>query len=444
MTFQLFFEENPNQNDIQILIGGITDYAKQERGFDALDFFAFFIRDENDVIVGGCSGGTLYGCLHIDSLWVSDIIRNKGWGTKLMNAALTYGKEKSCDFATVNTMDWEALGFYQKLGFKIEFQRVGFHKNSVFYFLRKELLKTTSPLPEPEQLKIRAFTKELEVNIINLYGEEGKKWLANLPLLIAKIKNDHSLHDLKPFKNLSYNYVLSGFKGLKPIVLKLGLDSHSLKREALTLKAFRDFGVVNVLIEEEGMLLLERATPGNSLRAFFPEKDDEAIGIALDCLKRIHQAPIPKAQKFPQINDWLKALDNEFDIPAHYLNKARQLRDELLTTSAAPVLLHGDLHHDNILQNSNGWVVIDPKGVVGESAYDVAAFIRNPIPELLTEHNVSDIINHRIECFAKTLKLSKQRIVDWCYVQSVLAWAWALEDGCDPAYFKKLTELFNR
>jgi GNAT superfamily N-acetyltransferase len=123
MTFKLSCEENPNQEDIQVLIHGITDYAKQQRGFDALDFYAFFIRDENNTIVGGCNGGTLYGGLHIDSLWVSDTIRNKGWGTKLVNAVLTYGKEKNCNFATVNTMDWEALGFYQKLGFKTEFQR---------------------------------------------------------------------------------------------------------------------------------------------------------------------------------------------------------------------------------------------------------------------------------------------------------------------------------
>lgn len=170
MTFTLSFEENPNQEDIQVLIRGITDYAKQERGFHALDFFAFFIRDENNTIVGGCNGGTLYGGLHIDSLWVSDVIRNKGWGTKLVYAALAYGKEKNCNFATVNTMDWEALGFYQKLGFKIEFQRAGFHKNSVFYFLRKEFLKADPSTPELAQIEIRAFEKKDIALIVNEFA----------------------------------------------------------------------------------------------------------------------------------------------------------------------------------------------------------------------------------------------------------------------------------
>ncbi|MCZ4738781.1 GNAT family N-acetyltransferase, partial [Legionella pneumophila] len=103
-----------------------------------LDFFACFIRDADNSIVGGCSGGTLYGGLHVDNLWVSESIRHQGWGTKLMQAALRYGNEKGCAFATVNTMDWEAIGFYKKLGFELEFERHGFQKNSIFYFLRKE------------------------------------------------------------------------------------------------------------------------------------------------------------------------------------------------------------------------------------------------------------------------------------------------------------------
>jgi GNAT superfamily N-acetyltransferase len=64
-------------------------------------------------------------------------------------------------------MDWEALGFYQKLGFKIEFQRAGFHKNSIFYFLRKESVKPASSIPESEQIEIRAFEKKDTPIIVN-------------------------------------------------------------------------------------------------------------------------------------------------------------------------------------------------------------------------------------------------------------------------------------
>ena len=154
---------------------------------------------------------------------------------------------------------------------------------------------------------------------------------------------------------------------------------------------------------------------------------------------RLHQAPIPNDHRFPSIDIWLLALDKDLHIPTHYLQKAKKLRDELIATSATPVLLHGDLHHDNIIKNGNDWAVIDPKGVIGEPAFEVAAFIRNPIPQLLTHANATSIIKRRIAQFSERLKLPAPRIHDWCYVQSVLAWVWAIEDVCDATYFKKLT-----
>lgn len=137
LTFS--FEDNPNPDDIQVLGNAIMQQANQIKGFNPLDFFTFFIRDTHHKIVGGCNGNTLYGSLYIDQLWVSGTLRNQGLGAKLVTMALQFGKEKGCTFAAVNTFDWEALGFYQKQGFHIEFERHGFHKNSVFYFLRKDI-----------------------------------------------------------------------------------------------------------------------------------------------------------------------------------------------------------------------------------------------------------------------------------------------------------------
>ena len=113
------------------------EHANREKGLGSIEFFAFFIRDENNKICGGCNGDILYGCLYISTLWVERSLRGKGYGTELMLSAEKLGKEKGCLFSAVNTMDWEALGFYQKLGYQIEFERHGFLKDSVFYFLRK-------------------------------------------------------------------------------------------------------------------------------------------------------------------------------------------------------------------------------------------------------------------------------------------------------------------
>ena len=281
-----------------------------------------------------------------------------------------------------------------------------------------------------------------ESNIINIYGKKGQQWLDDLPKLITQVEATYGLSNLKPVEALSYNYVLTGLQGSKAVILKLGLDTDGFKREAAALMAFSGFGVVEVLSANNGLLLLECAVPGVSLRSYFPEKDDEAINITAHVIKRLHKAPIPSPHQFPHVKDWLAVLDSDLKIPAQTLQKARELRDQLLKTAAPDILLHGDLHHDNILQNGNNWVAIDPKGVIAEPAYEVAAFIRNPIPELLTHDNAPNIIHNRITRFSEFLiELPSQRILDWCFVQAVLSWMWAIEDGCDTNYFERTTRI---
>lgn len=286
--------------------------------------------------------------------------------------------------------------------------------------------------------------KTFEQNIINLYGEKGRQWQENLPNFVAQLANTYGLSNLKAVNNLSYNYVLSGFQEAQPIILKLGLDIDGFKREAAALMAFEGFGVVQIFSENTGLLILECAVPGISLKSYFPENDDEAINITAKVIKRLHKAPMPSTYAFPHIKDWLTTLDGDLKIPVQTLQKAREIRDKLLITAIPDVFLHGDLHHDNILQNGEDWLVIDPKGVIGEPAYEVAAFIRNPIPELMHHADATTIIHNRITRFAELLELPSQRILDWCFVQAVLSWVWAIEDGCDDTYSKNLTEFFER
>ena len=140
MNYHISYEANPQSADIQILNDGISKQAKQKKGMKQLDFFAFFIRDEQGKVVGGCGGDNMYGGLFVGQLWVVEQLRGKGYGTKLMQKAENLAKESGCNFIAVNTFDWEALDFYKKLGFYVEFERKGFDKGSIFYFLRKDLI----------------------------------------------------------------------------------------------------------------------------------------------------------------------------------------------------------------------------------------------------------------------------------------------------------------
>jgi GNAT superfamily N-acetyltransferase len=139
MTYSIIYEPHPKHAETTLLWQGLSLHAKQRRGLDAGKPFAFFIKDEKSEIKGGCSGYIFYGCLYVDLLWVDELLRGKQYGTQFMEKSEELARENNCHFMAANTMDFEALDFYKKLGFSIEFERRGFHKDSSMYFLRKDL-----------------------------------------------------------------------------------------------------------------------------------------------------------------------------------------------------------------------------------------------------------------------------------------------------------------
>jgi len=269
------------------------------------------------------------------------------------------------------------------------------------------------------------------------------KRFAKLAKLSTKIALNFKLHNLRPVPNLSYNYVLTGLQDDAGIVLKLSLDSASLAREASALQCFAKQGAVQVIKHGKNFLILEQAISGISLRSYFPHQDLEAVKIACQVMKKLHQANIPTTHNFPLLKDWLAILNKDWEISFDYLHKARSLRDQLLASAESIVLLHGDFHHDNILQQAEDWLIIDPKGLIGESTFDIAAFICNPLPELLIQDDIFFILKTRIKAFSEILQIPQTRLTDWCFIKSILSWAWALEDRENILYWKKMAHIFN-
>ena len=138
MKYEIKYQSNPKPDDIDVIWKGVSEHATL-MGHIPGKSFAYFVKDELDQIRGGCTGYIFYGCLYVDLLWVDKSLRQKKYGTELMQHAEKLAKENRCHFIAVNTMDFEALDFYRKLGFSVEFERHGFDKNSTMYFLRKNL-----------------------------------------------------------------------------------------------------------------------------------------------------------------------------------------------------------------------------------------------------------------------------------------------------------------
>jgi ribosomal protein S18 acetylase RimI-like enzyme len=106
------------------------DYKREEIAFLAMD---------NQVCVGAVVGESILGALHIQYLFVEEQYRGSGLGTKLMNKAIAYSSEKQYPFIFLSTIYPEALNFYKKMGFVIEFSRSGHSHKASLYYLRKDL-----------------------------------------------------------------------------------------------------------------------------------------------------------------------------------------------------------------------------------------------------------------------------------------------------------------
>lgn len=273
-------------------------------------------------------------------------------------------------------------------------------------------------------------SNSFERNNIQIWGDQGRAWLKALPSTIDALANQWGLSNLAPIKNLSYNYVMTGFQGTMPIALKIGCDQFEMQKEMEVINAYdgnRCIGLIDSNMAYNA-ILLELAVPGTSLLSFFPDADDQAIEHTIAIMQSLHAMPIPLDVKIPTVANWLKDL---FEPPVadhmHHIHKAQKIAQRLLATQPAKdVLLHGDLHHGNILLSARGWLAIDPKGVIGDPAFEVCAFIRNPYPEQLKPRELNV---HRIEQFALRMAIDKQRLHEWMYVRVVLDACWSINEG---------------
>lgn len=137
--YEILYQEHVSAEEEEVLLEGVIQAAAIAKGMSRIRPFAFLIKDAAKAILAGAKGVSLYGCLYVDLLWVAPELRHQGLGSKLIHACENLGLERGCTFVTLTTMDWEALPFYQKLGYEIEFVREGYEKNSKMYALRKGL-----------------------------------------------------------------------------------------------------------------------------------------------------------------------------------------------------------------------------------------------------------------------------------------------------------------
>lgn len=135
-------EEHPTEGDIRTVIRNLVDYNDSQAEKERSQPLAIFIRDSNGEIVSGLLSQTHWGWLFITHLWVAESLRGKGYARKLMIRAELEAKKRGCHHAYVDTFSFQALGFYEKLGYQVFGVLEDFPPGHKRYFLQKRNLET--------------------------------------------------------------------------------------------------------------------------------------------------------------------------------------------------------------------------------------------------------------------------------------------------------------
>jgi len=271
--------------------------------------------------------------------------------------------------------------------------------------------------------------------MITLGGLEGHAWIDRLPYILAACEQRWGLTIGPPF-DLSFNYVAPALRNDgTPVVVKACLpNSETSQVEALRL--FDGHGMVRLLAwdPDDEVMLLEQMRPGTRLST--EEDDKKATSIAASVMRQLWRT-VPPEHAFPTVSDWGKGfarLRQHYGggcvpFPTALLEEAETLFAELNASMAEPVLLHGDLHHENILAaEREPWLAIDPKGVVGDPAYETGALLCNQESVVLEAPQPGRIMARRVDQLSDELGIDRARVRGWGLVQAVLSVWWDIED----------------
>jgi streptomycin 6-kinase len=306
--------------------------------------------------------------------------------------------------------------------------------------------------------------------ICNAFKEDAEPYLTALPFLIEEACQRWGLTEVQPVGNLSYNFVAFAKQSPSPcgrgqdeggVVIKIGVPRDELISEINALKLYAGQGAVNLLDaeEEKGMFLLERLQPGRMLSEI--EDDVRATEIAADVMLKIRR-PLesgsllsdmqePVLQKFIKLSDWFKAFERlraQFNGGTGPFDKklfetAEAIVKDFFAEAYQPTLMHGDFHHYNILEAERGWLIIDPKGVIGPAEYEVGPLLINPLGRSLSGTNPRLRMEKRFAILAERLSVERERIRKWGIAHAVLSACWNLEDGEDWMYAIRCAELMS-
>lgn len=225
----------------------------------------------------------------------------------------------------------------------------------------------------------------------------------------------------------------------EPLMLKVAVAAEEIAGARL-MAWWNGEGAARVLEHEGDALLLERAAGTRSLAEMARgDADDEATRILCAAAARLHaRADRPPPDLVP-LDRWFRSLWPAAGAHGGILARAGAAARELLAEPRDVVVLHGDLHHHNVLDfGARGWLAIDPKGLIGERGFEFGVLFANPDPRMATAPNR---LARQVDIVAEAAGVERARLLSWILAYAGLSAAWSLEDRDEPTLALSIAEL---
>jgi streptomycin 6-kinase len=225
-----------------------------------------------------------------------------------------------------------------------------------------------------------------------------------------------------------------------PAMLKVAMNAEE-RRGGAVMAWWNGQGAARVLAHDGNALLLDRAVDGGISLAKFARtgRDDEASRIICAAVAELHAPGSLPPPDLVSLTEWFEALQPAAAVHGGILRRSAETASELLATQRDVTVLHGDIHHDNILDfGPRGWLAIDPKGLRGERGFDYANLFCNPDHETAT---LPGRLAERVELVAEAAALEPARLLRWILAWAGLSAAWLIDDGMSPQGALSVAEL---
>lgn len=257
-------------------------------------------------------------------------------------------------------------------------------------------------------------------------GPSGSTWVETVPRLIDEALTRWDLVLDGPARTGWTAVVVPVRRDARRYALKVTWPHPEGRVEHLALGAWNGDGAVRLIaaLPSQGLLLLERLDAEQDLTAVWAE---EACAIVGGLLSRLH---VPAPPRVPRIAAYLaphlERMARRPTVPRRVVSRTQGLVRDLLTGDVPEVLLHTDLHYENVLRSPDGrWLAIDPKPLAGHPGFEVWPLLRNRVDEMGTGSALRWSVRNRLAIVAEAMGADEEEVRAWTLLRAGLELSWA-------------------